>query len=116
ISVPEYHETITAQNLTDRIHFYQLGTKSGSDTVASSDGKSSLRKHFTAVLAEHFVARFRQLPASSMGSVVQVMMQARRTKDIQIYFNSPVAESFLQRYGVDSTIQAPNNDSLFIVD
>lgn len=116
ISVPEYHETITAQNLTDRIHFYQLGTKSGSDTVVAPDGKSSLRKHFTAVLAEHFLARFRQLPASSMGSVVQVVTQALHTKDIQIYFNSPVAESFLQRYAVDSAIQAPNSDSLFIVD
>lgn len=116
IAVPEYHETITAQNLTDRIHFYQLGTNSGSDTVAAADGKSSQRKHFTAVLAEHFLARFRQLPASSMGSVVQIITKALRTKDVQVYFNSPVAESFLQRYHVDSAIQAPNSDSLFVVD
>ncbi|HZO71096.1 MAG TPA: DUF4012 domain-containing protein [Ktedonobacteraceae bacterium] len=116
IAVPEYHETITAQNLTDRIHYYQLGSASGSDVIAAADGKSSQRKHFTAVLAEHFIARFRQIPVSNMGSVIQIITKALRTKDIQIYFNSPVAESFLQHFDVDSAIQAPNSDSLFIVD
>ncbi len=116
ISVPEYHETITAQNLTERIHYHQLAESEGVDTIAASDGKSSQRKHFTAVLAEDFVARLRQLPAASLVTIVPVITKALYTKDLQIYFNSPIAESLLQRYQVDGTIQAPSGDSLFVVD
>src|SRR6266568_3783422 len=52
INVPEYHETVTAQNLIDRIHYHQLGPgREGNDTP-SADGHSSVRKHFTELLAE----------------------------------------------------------------
>src|SRR5205085_5831196 len=67
IAVPEYQETVTAQNLIARIHYHQLGGKAageGSDRIASPDGHSSLRKRFTELLAEHFLARVHQLPAA----------------------------------------------------
>ncbi|MGZ3624104.1 MAG: DUF4012 domain-containing protein, partial [Ktedonobacteraceae bacterium] len=51
IAVPEYHETITVNNLIDRIHYHQLAASEGSGTVPASDGHSSQRKHFTALLA-----------------------------------------------------------------
>src|SRR5437588_919905 len=44
ISVPEYHETVTAQNLVSLIHFYQLGGATageGSSFIPSPDGHSS---------------------------------------------------------------------------
>jgi hypothetical protein len=119
IAVPEYQETVTSQNLIARIHFHQLGgpgANGGSDQIPSPDGHSSLRKRFTELLAEHFLARVRQLSPSDLAKFLQLLVTSVRTKDIQIYLNSSVAEQLLQRFHLDSSIQAPASDSLFVVD
>lgn len=117
--LPEYNETVTAQNLIDRIHFHQLGRAGeGSELIPSPDGQSSLRKRFTAYLADHFLARVRQLSASpsALSKFFQLLVSSLHTKDIQIYLNSRAGENLLQRYHFDAAIQAPAGDSLFIVD
>ena len=116
ISVPEYHEIVTAQNLIDRIHYYQLVANQGSDTTASADGHSSQRKRFTALLAQHFLSRIHQLGSSVLPKLVPLMLSSLHSKDIQIYLNSSVAESFLQLHHLDGAIQAPDGDGLFVVD
>jgi hypothetical protein len=116
ISVPEYHETINAQNLIARIHYYQLGPHAGSDLIPSPDGHSSERKRFTELLAEHFLARVRQLPSSALARFLQLMASSVHSKDLQIYLNSNVAESLLQSFHLAAAIQSPQSDSLFVVD
>jgi hypothetical protein len=116
INVTEYHEIITAQNLIARIHYHQLAASEGVDTIVAADGKSSQRKHFTALLAEHFLARIHQLGSAALPKLVQLMISSLHTKDLQVYLNNSVAESFLQRYHFDASIQAPPGDSLFVVD
>jgi hypothetical protein len=117
IYLPEYKETVTAQNLIDRIHYHQLGAGiRGSDSVAAPGGHSSLRKQFTEWLAEYFFARVRQLPASMLPRCLQVLIRAFYTKDIQVYFNEGPAENVLQLLHLDNIIQSPPGDSLFIVD
>jgi Protein of unknown function (DUF4012) len=119
IAIPEYQETVTAQNLIARIHFHQLGGKAageGSELIPSPDGNSSLRKRFTALLAEHFLARVRELPSADLYKLLPLMANAVRSKDLQIYFNSGVAENQLHSYQLDAAIQSPAGDSLFVVD
>lgn len=117
ISVPEYHEIATAQNLVDLIHYHQLGNAGeGSDYIASPDGHSSLRKRFTAYLAEHMLARIQQLAPSALPRFMELLARALQTKDVQLYFNAGAAENLLLRYHLAGAIQAPQADSLFIVD
>lgn len=119
IAVPEYQETVTEQNLVARIHYHQLGGKAageGSDLIPSPDGHSSLRKRFTELLAEHFLARIHQLPSSDLSKLLLLMINAVRSKDLQLYFNSNIAESLLHRFHLDAAIQSPIGDSLFVVD
>jgi Protein of unknown function (DUF4012) len=117
IAVPEYKETVTAQNLVARIHFHQLGhAGQGSDQIPSPDGHSSLRKRFTELLAEHVLDHILHLPASGLSRLLQTMISSVSSKDIQIYLNSTTAENVLHRLQLDATIQAPANDSLFVVD
>ena len=117
IDIPEYNETITAQNLIDRIHYYQLGAgRQGSSYVPAPDGYSSQRKHFTALLAEHVMEHLRHLSMQDRARLLQVLFNAVRTKDIQIYLNANPAENLLQRYHLDSSIQPASTDSLFVVD
>jgi hypothetical protein len=116
IYVPEYHETVTAQNLIELIHYHQLGPTSGSDVIPSPDGHSSERKRFVELLSEHFLASARQLPSAALGKFLQLMLNSLHSKDLQIYFNSSIAENFLQRFHIDASIQSPPGDSLFVVD
>ncbi len=117
IEVPEYNEVITAQNLSERIHFHQLGAAGeGSGFVPSPDGHSSMRKRFTELLSEHLLARIRALPTSTTFKLLPLLINSLHTKDVQVYFNAQGAEQMLQRAGVDATIRSPQSDSLFVVD
>src|SRR5450755_1842863 len=117
IAVPEYNETINAQNLVERIHYYQLGPGAhGPDDVASPDGHSSLRKHFTALLAEHFFARVRQIATAHIPQFIRIVADAVQTKDLQLYFNAPAVETLLHNTRLDASIQTTPGDDLFIVD
>ncbi len=119
ISVPEYHETVTAQNLVSLIHFYQLGgvkAGEGSSLIAAPGGHSSQRKRFTELLSEHLLARLQQLPAGTVAKFLQLAVSSLHTKDIQLYFNPSNAENVLQLLHLDGTIQSPQGDHLFLVD
>jgi tyrosine-protein phosphatase YwqE len=115
LSIPEYHEVVTANNLIDRIHYYQGAGSQGADTP-SPDGISSVRKHFLAVVSEHFLARIHQLPSSELGKFLQLAVSSIHTKDLQIYFNSTIVEALLHTYHIDSSIEPPMGDGLFVVD
>jgi Protein of unknown function (DUF4012) len=119
IAVPEYHETVTAQNLIARIHYHQLGGSAageGSSYIPASGGHSSQRKRFTELLSEHLLARVRQLPSSDLSKFLLLMVNSLRSKDIQIYFNSDIAENLLHKYHLDAAIQSPVGDGLLVVD
>jgi len=116
IAVPEYHETVTAQNLIALIHYHQLIEEGQSSVMTSPDGVSSLRKHFTALLGENLMARVHSLSGSMLPKMLQVLMDSIHTKDMQIYFNSDTAEKTLQSYHVDDAIQSPAGDAVFVVD
>lgn len=117
IAVPEYHETITADNLISRIHYHQLAASEGLDTIPAPDGHSSQRKRFTELLSEHLLARIHQAIGSDVTKLASLAFTSLHTKDLQIYLNTSVAESFLQRFHLDASLQAPSRgDSLFVVD
>ncbi len=116
IRVPEYGETVTTQNLVELIHYHQLGAGRQGNDIPSSDGLSSVRKRFTALLAEQFMARLHQLTPASIVKVMQVLWSGLHTKDLQIYLNAGNAESLLQQLHLDSSIQSPAGDGLFVVD
>src|SRR5438105_2205759 len=117
IRVPEYNEIVTSQNLVALIHYYQLsGAYKGSSNIPSSDGYSSTRKHFVALLAQQLVARERKLSPPAQPKLFQLLLNSLYTKDIQVYFNASSAENLLQSLHLDGAIQAFTGDSLFIVD
>jgi len=116
INVPEYHETVTAQNLIDRIHYHQVGPGTEGGDVPSPDSRSSVRKHFTELLAEHFLARAHQLPSSALPKLLHLLVTSMSSKDLQIYLNSSRAENLLQQYHLDSAFGSPADDGLFVVD
>ena len=116
IYVSQYNETITAQNLINKIHFYQLKEDLKGGDNPSPDGLSSLRKHFTAVLFEDFFARVRQIASADMAKFQTLLVSSLHTKDVQVYVNAGPAEQILQSAQVASSVQAPASDTLMVVD
>lgn len=112
VVVPEYHEKVTVQNFIDLIHSYQ----SKGEDVSSSDGYSSQRKHFTALLGQYVFARVRLLPVSQLVKLAGVLVNSLHTKDVQVYFNAAPAEQVLHFYGVDDAVTKLPGDGLFVVD
>ncbi len=116
ITVPEYHEQVTAQNLIERIHYHQLIEASQGGNVPSADGYSSQRKHFTALLGQYVFARVRSLPVSQHAKLVGILVNSLHTKDVQVYFNAAPAEQVLHAFDVDGAVTKLPGDSLFVVD
>lgn len=106
IRIPEFGEAVTAQNLIDLIHYHLLA------------GNPSQGKYYTELLAEHFMSRIRQLPASALSKFWQLLFDSLHSKDIQIYFNADKAEQILARYHLDDSQQPAGEvgDGLMAVD
>jgi hypothetical protein len=109
---------VTAQNLIDRIHYHQLHEEAANalKPVLSSDGLSSARKHFTALLGQYVVAHLHALPASMLPGLFQVLTDSLHTKDLQIYFNADAAQKLLQIFHSDNAVQSPAGDGIFVAD
>jgi serine/threonine protein kinase len=117
ISLPELHETVTAQNLLDRLHYYELGPgRQGGSILLSPGGPSKPSRYFTELLAHHFLARIHQLPSSALPALLQLLGSSLRTKDFQVYFNASAAEDLLRSAHLDAAIQAPAGDNVLVVD
>jgi hypothetical protein len=121
VAVPEYQEVVTAQNLIEKIHYYQLGAgraREGQalDYVPAPNGHSSERKQFVELLAEHLFARVHQFSHAQTVRLVALLATSLRTKDVQVYFNQAASEKLLQDAHLDDAIDAPAaSDSLFVV-
>jgi serine/threonine protein kinase len=116
ISVPELHEKVTAQNLVDRIHYYQIGPGSNVSSILRPGETAKGSRYFTELLAQHFLESIHKLGASDVPHLVQMLVSSLHTKDLQIYFNATPAEGLLKLSNINATIQAPASDSLFVVD
>src|SRR6266700_5347517 len=118
IGIPELHQTVTTRNLVDRIHYYQYGPGShrqGGGILSPGENAGGSR-NFTELLAQHFLARLHQLPASAFPRLLQAIITSLQTKDLQIYFNAPAAENLLQSLEAGATIQPSAGDNFFVVD
>jgi hypothetical protein len=115
--IPQYHETVTPQNLIDRIHYHALGNVQGPDTQLDPQSGTSYRKAFTGYVFQAFMAKLKADLSGNMSKLAKLLVDSLHSKDIQIYLDQQSVESVLQRYGIASTIQAPTQgDSVFEVD
>lgn len=117
IYVAQYKETVTPQNLIDRIHYHALGDITGPDTQLDPNSGTSYRKAFTGYLFQAFMAKIKADTSGNMSKLAKLFIDSLHSKDVQIYLNQQSIESALQQYGFASTIQAPaQGDSVFEVD
>lgn len=107
VSVPEYHQTVTAQNLEALI---RLNTETNYRNIRS------LHERFTALLGQAFMNKLHNLSTSQLMAVAKTLLMSLQTKDIQVYLSDKAAEALLSEQGLDNSIAHGPGDGLTIVD
>jgi hypothetical protein len=118
IQVPKYHETITAQNLEDRLHYYQLDNAGirKIEIIEHVNDPAQARKLFTSAVARILMDRIRHASPTELMAVGLQVLSDLRTRDLQIYVTNPQVESLLEQYGYAGEIDRSNaHDGLYIV-
>jgi hypothetical protein len=99
IFVPGYNETVTAQNLEDKIHFYQQDPRGiAIEARLNPDDKThSLRKRFTQLVVQLLQDKVKKLPFSQMSPLAKQLLKDLQAKDIQINVNNDTIQKTLDQ-------------------
>ncbi|HEX9069526.1 MAG TPA: DUF4012 domain-containing protein, partial [Ktedonobacterales bacterium] len=117
IYVPAYDDTVTADNLEDKIHFYQQDPRGIAieARLNPDDHTHSLRKRFTQTVVQLVQDKVKKLPFSQMSPLVKQLLADLQSKDIQLYFrNSDVQGLLSELQGTGSINQTAGVDGFFI--
>lgn len=118
ITIPAYQETITAQNLEERLHYYQLDNVAirKEEIIERVEDPNIARKLFTSNLAKLLMDHVRRAPPDELIAISRAMLHALRTKDLQIYVNNPQIEDLLVKYGAAALLDRSDTyDGLYVV-
>ncbi len=118
IYIPAYKDTITAQNLEDRLHYYQQDNAGIYKQIVIQPGvtTTSDRKRFTGLLAHLLLDKVRHAPPDEILAVAQEMLHDLKTRDLQVYFTNPQAEELLTKYDYAAQIdRSTTHDGLYVV-
>ncbi len=119
VKIEAYNETITADNLEDKLHFYQLDNAGilKEITIEHLEGNPDVaRKMFTKRVSEVMMNRVKSLSADQIVNLLPTMLEAMKTRDLQVYFDNQQANELIAKYGSAATIDTSNDhDGIFIV-
>jgi Protein of unknown function (DUF4012) len=107
IEVPEYHETVTAQNMEALARLY---------TESAAARASSKHEQFLLLMGDAFMNKLHGLSATQLVTIAQNMLASLRVKDLQVYLTDPQTEALLSKLGFDGTLARGPDDALSIVD
>ncbi|MBE3561149.1 MAG: DUF4012 domain-containing protein, partial [Ktedonobacteraceae bacterium] len=118
ITIPEYQETITAQNLEERLHYYQLDNAGirKEEIVEHVEDPTQARKLFTARLARILMDHVRHAPPDELITLAREMLHDMKTRDLQVYVTNPQIQRLLSQYGMAGEIdRSTKHDGLYVV-
>lgn len=118
IVVPGYNDTITAQNLEARLHYYQEDPSGIQKQiqVQPGDTSTSARKRFTALLAQLLIDRLHQAAPDQLLNIARKFLIDLKTRDIQLYFTNSQVEDLLAHYSDAGQIdRSTAHDGLLVV-
>jgi len=100
IKVPQYNETITAQNLEDKLHYYQqdFGAIRLQRQITGTNNAAT-RKAFTSLLGHLLLDKVRHEPVKVLVKIMQNAVKDIQSRDLEIYFTNPLAESWMVQHG-----------------
>lgn len=114
--IPEYGETITADNLEYKLHYYSLQHADGSPPPSTPDNPTGDRKAFLYLLGHLLEDRLRHLPQAELVPVARQLLADVESKDLQIYVTNTTAEDLLVKQHLAGAVDTTSGqDSFFVV-
>jgi uncharacterized protein DUF4012 len=99
--------TVTPDSLEATIHSQQ---------ELAGQIQGAQRKDFTHQLSTQLLDRIKHLDKSKLKDLFNVVAQAIKHKDLQVYLTDPRAELLLQQLGLASEVNRGSGDSMFVND
>jgi len=116
IKVPGYNETITAQNLEERLHYYQQDQSAiAREKQISGNYTHAGRKAFTSTLGKMLLDKVRHAPVKELLAIVKNAVKDIQSRDLEIYFSNPAAESWLLDHGYGGSLDTFSKQDGFVV-
>ncbi len=118
IFVPDYNETITASNLEEKLHYYQLDGNgiAKEKAIAHVDDDEQARKQFTSTLSHLLMDHIRALPFDKLLPFSQQILKDLQTRDLQVYIAQSDWENWLKQNNYAGEIdRTADQDGLYVV-
>jgi hypothetical protein len=117
LTIDKYNETVTADNLEEKLHYYQLDNKGiEKSQFIENLPAAEARKMFTKRVSEKLMDSVKTLSADKIVNLVPTMLSAMKTRDLQVYFDNQATEDWIAKYGSAASIDPLNGqDGVYIV-
>lgn len=118
LQIPEYQETITAQNLEQKLHYYQLDNAgiAKQQQIQGGDTSTSDRKRFTSLVAHLLMDRVRHASPTELLAIARELPHDLQTKDLQIFMTNQQLQDKLVLYGYAGELdRSTTHDGLYVV-
>jgi hypothetical protein len=116
IKVPQYNEIITAQNLEDKLHYYQqdFGAIAREKQISGNYSHAG-RKAFTSTLGKLLLDRVKHLSVTQLMAIMQGALKDIQSRDLEIYFTNPLVEGWLVHNGYSGAMNTFSSHDGFMV-
>ena len=99
IKLPDYQETITADNLFERTEYHA--------EIKSFPG-STQKRDFLSALANQLILRFQTTPSpKDLQALLSTSLDSLTSHDLLLYVNDPQVNSIFDLFGWDGRLQSP---------
>lgn len=118
LTVPLYGDVVTADNLEQKIHYYQLDPagEARNHALFPNDTQAFARKRFVQLVARLLEDHVRHMPLNQLKQVAKQALADIQARDIQVYVTNPTIEQVLAQHRATGTIVTPPGvDSFFVV-
>ncbi len=116
IKVAEYNDVVTAQNLEEKLHYYQQNFSAiAVEKQKTNNSSNEARKAFTSLVGQLLMAKVRHLPVSKLMQIGKYALQDIKSRDLQIYFTNPAAEAWLVAHSYSGAMSTFSNTDGFMV-
>ncbi len=117
IYIPGYDETITSDNLEQRLHYYQQDPAgiAKEKQISGNDTSITARKRFTSLVGKTLEDTVRHEPVSKLIEIGKQVLADLQSKDLEVYVNNPQIEQLLTKYQLDGSIDRSGATDTFMV-
>jgi hypothetical protein len=116
IEVTDYKETVNAQNLEQRLHYYQQDPAGiAKQKQITGDGSNQARKGFTTLVGKLLMEKVRKLPTAKLMDVIKNATKDLESHDLQVYFTDPTAQRWLSDRGYSGSVDSYTKNDGFML-